>query len=969
MSTEVVDRSRKGVSADDRNERAQAAVKVFRSMQFALSNYARAVTGNPRVRVEIDGGVPRTDGTTIYYRPPIELGDRTPHERYYCDKRDSVGLHICPACRVREEVLVNIYHEIAHIAFDTFAETTDSDRRTAIKEAVKEWGGEYAQRIEKRIRNAPQVQAGNYLGLAGLISPFLPFLFNSLEDARVDSAMFAARKGTRKMLEADTLNLLRNGVPDAQGELHILSESPLNTQVSLACYLYVTGYRGWKQMLHSKVVADMDDDQLLSHLDRVKTAESASDVYSLTFPVLARLRELGYLLQPEEEPQDEQPSDEPDPSPEESSGEDEADSDRTDSDDRGGDSGSPDSSEAEGGSREEEGGDGSEDSDASGEEEDESPESMEAGEGGDAGDQASGQGDGEEEADSSGGADPGEGGSGGDDSPADDELDSGAGDEGGEAEAGADSGSNSDSQGEPEEGVDDDSGSDGVSRSPDDPSDTGETGPADGADGSDEGDEPADGPDEPSDSTPSDGSDGGDQESASSDDTDSEAGMDSGDGSSGDADAGQGQGEGRSELDRDRGDEGDEAQGESGSESDGQDEGDASPEADSDSGERGHPEDSEGSGGGDDARREERPEREDSGPDGVLESGADQGLGGIEVELPPKGSSDDVAAALDHSHVEHKADEKPVAEASADERAILVAIVQGQYFETPSLGVSTVSEYDYPEGRAWDHSVFKGDEKLMTYVGVRAEMDIPESVLGPALLKTRRIFSDNKTASNERNLRSGRINQKVLGRRAWSGDERLFTKKRFPGKKDYAVLIGMDISSSNRGDNLALLKRSVMAQAELCQRVGVEFSIIAHSCTVDRSTQQFELQLHHVKDWRQPWDSATQKALSDLNAIGGNLDGHALEFMRNSMQQVTATDKIILYYTDGKMPAANKDEELEVLIRQIKLCARDRITLLGVGMQTDSPIRHGLDTVQVDSDEDLSAVVNHLGKRLARSAR
>ena len=36
------------------------------------------------------------------------------------------------------------------------------------------------------------------------------------------------------------------------------------------------------------------------------------------------------------------------------------------------------------------------------------------------------------------------------------------------------------------------------------------------------------------------------------------------------------------------------------------------------------------------------------------------------------------------------------------------------------------------------------------------------------------------------------------------------------------------------------------------------------------------------------------------------------------------------------------------------------VTLLGVGIRTDSPRRHGLDTVQVNDDTDLVNVVRHL---------
>ena len=80
--------------------------------------------------------------------------------------------------------------------------------------------------------------------------------------------------------------------------------------------------------------------------------------------------------------------------------------------------------------------------------------------------------------------------------------------------------------------------------------------------------------------------------------------------------------------------------------------------------------------------------------------------------------------------------------------------------------------------------------------------------------------------------------------------------------------------------------------------------------------------------------------------------------------RVQATDKIILYCTDGKMPAENHDEELEILQREIKICKQKGYTLLGVGIRTDSPVRHGLDTVQVDEHSDVVKVVRHLEKRL-----
>jgi hypothetical protein len=75
---------------------------------------------------------------------------------------------------------------------------------------------------------------------------------------------------------------------------------------------------------------------------------------------------------------------------------------------------------------------------------------------------------------------------------------------------------------------------------------------------------------------------------------------------------------------------------------------------------------------------------------------------------------------------------------------------------------------------------------------------------------------------------------------------------------------------------------------------------------------------------------------------------------------------VILYYSDGKMPLENYYEELEILQREIATCKQRGITLLGVGIRTDSPQSHGLDTVEVNDSSDIGRVVNHLEKVLVR---
>lgn len=183
-----------------------------------------------------------------------------------------------------------------------------------------------------------------------------------------------------------------------------------------------------------------------------------------------------------------------------------------------------------------------------------------------------------------------------------------------------------------------------------------------------------------------------------------------------------------------------------------------------------------------------------------------------------------------------------------------------------------------------------------------------------------------------------------------------------PGKRSYAVLIGIDISGSTIGVNIALAKQAAYAQAELCSRLGIDFAVYAHSATNDGAGHR--LDMYAIKDFDSQWDDNSKKALLEIGSSMENLDGHSLEYYRKHIERHPATDKMILYYSDGKMPAANYSEELAVLQREIEVCRRKNITLLGVGIRTDSPSKHGLDTVRIDEPAEIGKVVDHLESRI-----
>lgn len=250
------------------------------------------------------------------------------------------------------------------------------------------------------------------------------------------------------------------------------------------------------------------------------------------------------------------------------------------------------------------------------------------------------------------------------------------------------------------------------------------------------------------------------------------------------------------------------------------------------------------------------------------------------------------------------------------------------------------------------------------YVKDKADFKSDERHLSPAVTAARLAFGVNSRAEHHRNQKSGRIAGKMLARRVPFGDERLFARKVVPDKRNYHVVIGMDISGSTSGGTLEVEKMAVLAMADVCNRLGISFEIWAHCTEYSGDDDDDAPSLYEIKGTKQPWSPATQDRLRLLNSTGANLDGHTLQFYRKRAEAVQATDRIVMYYTDGAMPATNYDEELQVLQSEIKYCNKNNITLMAVGMGVDTPKEHGFDTFQVDDAGDYRKVVEHLGKRL-----
>lgn len=257
-------------------------------------------------------------------------------------------------------------------------------------------------------------------------------------------------------------------------------------------------------------------------------------------------------------------------------------------------------------------------------------------------------------------------------------------------------------------------------------------------------------------------------------------------------------------------------------------------------------------------------------------------------------------------------------------------------------------------GAYWDHSI---------------DFQEPmEKFVAPAINAARLAFDANARVQRQKNQKSGRVSGKMLARRVPFKDERMFASKVVPDKRNYHIVIGMDVSGSSSGQTLRREKTAVFAMANVCDRLGLSFEVWAH--TTDWEGEAYSSQdcpeLYCLKGDRDPWGPDQKDNLRKLCASGANFDGHTLRFYRRRVEAVRATDKIIMYYTDGAMPAGNYEEELSVLKAEIDYCKKNDITLMAVGMGVDSPKEHGFDTAVINSEADFRKVVDHLGKRLMK---
>lgn len=908
----------------------------FRKIQPILTELARGITGQPiKVVPNYKDSRTQTDGSTIFLAPPSQLAIVKDHMRSQCGRRGSNFQMLCPECLRRESILCMLMHEIGHItghSFQQMEQRADTLPPTPWLTDKQRADLEFSWSIPYTIGIESALQIGELAG------EFFKTMLMGCEDIRIEAAISAVRPATEEMLTAAKMRIITNGTDHSTSgyEGGKWTDFPLNFQVICALGFTLSNVEIVDYM--DPLVIQAMQDKIVQKLNRgIPAIQSVQDLIKYIIPLYGRLIELGFfegVPQPEPEPESEQPhppanlgkpgetgdsqnkKSEPTPEQDKSKNGNPDAADSTDGQDRpeAGESGGSDSSrDAE---TEPESGSGSDSNSEDNEPGNDDPgEGVPESEAASAGDESSGGSSGQDEGDLSSAHTPDKSGS-----------------------SGADSGQQESSQ----DGMAE-RGTDGVG-----PKGTGTS----------------------------------EFRPASKDDGGVEADPDNSTAQRGQGDITGPRLDGSSTVPPDSP--------ETTTEQVRSDSGDPSlPDLSDWSGNWGEPESEQG-------LAEELVER----PDNEAPSNTEQTHARSD-NLPIYGRKDEIegllAEFLQHDAHSGELDRDKFGEGLGDTlndrelKGLNTLAHKAPEYDLGSVSNQGVAKFRFDKDtRNWicyersdriaqtGRHIYAVEGETETYSYNRnGELDLirsmqqylpSEQVLGTQLQRLRVIFQDNKRARYQRNLKSGRVNPNTLGKRAAIKDPRLFRHKDIPGKRDYEVAIYIDCSGSTSNGQMDVEKRAVMAQAELLSRLGIPFTIVGHSGTRDMSggTTEFFVELFIVKTVDQPWNDSVKVRLAYLPSTGINLDGHALQCALHILRGSRATDKILMYYTDGSMPNSNYKDEKEALLRGIAEAKRSNITLMAVGVKSDSPIQYGMDTVVIEDGGDVDRVVAHLSRRLAQ---
>ena len=302
-------------------------------------------------------------------------------------------------------------------------------------------------------------------------------------------------------------------------------------------------------------------------------------------------------------------------------------------------------------------------------------------------------------------------------------------------------------------------------------------------------------------------------------------------------------------------------------------------------------------------------------------------------------------SAMGHGDFSKDREDEDLPPEEAEEREVVeVALSQRGMFDEPTFNLKGGVTFTKPRARAGADTT-----------------QVPPGILSGPTAQLRIAMAENRKIGIERSLKRGPRLDTAHLYRLLTDDDRLHAKRSIPKKRDWAVVVGLDLSGSTMGGRNAIIRAGGIAVGDMLSSLGIKFTVLGHSGTPTTVTMKVG------KEFHEPWNQDARSRVDAMGADAANYDGHSVEVYRRLVEAQPATDKLILYFTDGAMPCENYGEELEILQKNILMCRRSKINLVGVGVLNTEPRDHGLDTIRFDGftgQYGLAQLVEELGKRL-----
>ena len=284
-------------------ERARLALARFRGAEATLSSFASALS--ERDLTVVAGAETGTNGEVIHVTPPLGMAEEVDHDLSRCHRRGADGEFLCRACGAWDEVLVNVFHEIAHVIHGHIG------TKRAVRD-IRAGLPKYAKIMRAAGYRVDYDDVSDHLGVHNAIpalkgvDPWLPLVVNVLEDVRIDLLMIEAKRGLARSHANDLRALAGVGrdvvLPDGTTRRIQWGDAPRDAQFLLALYIAGVGHDLFDWCEDEEIVALAQSDAFEEIVRSARGARSLEGVMPASALLLVWARSEGYLLDPENQP-------------------------------------------------------------------------------------------------------------------------------------------------------------------------------------------------------------------------------------------------------------------------------------------------------------------------------------------------------------------------------------------------------------------------------------------------------------------------------------------------------------------------------------------------------------------------------------------------------------------------------------------------------------------------------------------